>query len=121
MLKRILVLDNNQLILDTIQEALLYDKFEVKITTDSKNIIENIQSYKPHLVILDYKNTGPKGDAICRQIKNNPHLNDTPVIMCSAYLNDNDSDMELCGCDAIISKPFGLVELLEKVNNLVYC
>lgn len=118
MLKRILVLDNNQLILDTIQEALLYEKFEVKITTDSKDIIENIQLYKPHLVILDYKVSGPKGDAICRQIKNNPHLNDTPVIICSAYLNDN--DMELCGCDAVISKPFGLAELLDKVNNLVY-
>lgn len=118
MLKRILVLDDNQLILDTIEEALLYEKFEVKITTDSKDIIENIQSYKPDLVILDYKHTGPKGDAICRQIKNNPKLTDTPVIICSAYLNENTA--ELCGCDAIISKPFGLAELLDKVNNLVY-
>jgi DNA-binding response OmpR family regulator len=119
MLKRILVLDDSQVILDTIKEVLLYEKFEVKITTESKNIIETIKEYKPHLVILDYKHTGPKGDAICRQIKNNPHINDTPVIICSAYLS-YDVDMELCGCDAIIAKPFGMAELTDKVNNLVY-
>ncbi|TWI94205.1 response regulator receiver domain-containing protein [Mucilaginibacter frigoritolerans] len=118
MLKRILVLDDSQVILDTIKEVLLYEKFEVKITKESKDIIETIKEYKPHLVILDYKNTGPKGDAICRQIKNNPTINDTPVIICSAYLNED--DMALCGCDATISKPFGIEELTDKVNNLVY-
>ncbi len=117
MLKRILVLDDNQDILDIIKEALLYEKFEVKITSESANIMEVIDSYKPDLIMLDYKLNGPNGDDICRQIKTHPRFYDIPVIICSAYLNNN--NMPVCGCDAIIAKPFGLEELIEKVTALV--
>ena len=111
------MLDDNQDILDIIKEALSYEKFEVKITSSSDHIIDAIQKYKPDLVILDYKLNGPKGDDICRQIKTHHQLYDIPVIICSAYLNKN--DLLTCGCDAIIAKPFGLEELIDKVNGLV--
>ena len=118
MLKRILMLDDSPDILDIVKEALSYAKFEVNITTDSENFMETIKNFKPDLLILDYKLHGPKGDEICRQVKNSNQLFDIPVIICSAYLNDGDTIS--CGCDAIIVKPFGLDELMEKVNNLVY-
>jgi DNA-binding response OmpR family regulator len=117
MLKRIFVLDDNQDILDIIKEALSYEKFEVNITSDCKDIIEAVKSFRPDLVILDYKLSGPNGDDICRQIKSHPQLFETPVIICSAYLNKD--DLLACGCDAIIAKPFGLEELVDKVNGLV--
>jgi len=118
MLKRILVLDDNQDILDIVKEALLYEKFEVNITTKAHRIIETIQTFKPDLVMVDYKLNGYKGDDICRQIKMHPQLHNTPVIICSAYL-DNNIDLLTCGCDAIIAKPFGLEELIDKVNGLI--
>ena len=117
MLKRILVLDDNPDILDVVKEALSYEQFEVKITSDSKNIIETINTYRPDLVMLDYKLNGTDGKHICRQLKIHPELNNIPVIICSAYLHKN--DFLTCGCDAIIAKPFGLQELLEKVGKLV--
>jgi DNA-binding response OmpR family regulator len=118
MLKRILVLDDNQDILDVIKEALLYEKFEVKVTSNSKQFMELVKSYNPDLVILDYKLNGPNGNQICRQIKAHHQLYFTPVIICSAYL-DNNIDLLTCGCDATIAKPFGLEELLDKVNGLI--
>jgi DNA-binding response OmpR family regulator len=118
MIKRILVLDDNQDILEFIREALLYEKFEVFITSNCEHIIETIQTYQPDLVILDYKLNGPNGDDICQQIKTHPQLYNIPVIICSAYLNKNTNPLN-CDCDAIIAKPFGLEELLEKVNRLI--
>ena|ERR1700761_7786435 len=118
MLKRILVLDDSQDILDIVKETLSYEKFEVKTTSSSDHIIDTLQTYRPDLVILDYKQTGPKGDDICRDIKAHPNLQNTPVIICSAYLANN--DLSQCGCDATIAKPFGLNELLDKVKTLVY-
>ncbi len=118
MLKRILMLDDNPDILDVVKEALLYEKFEVNITTNGNNFMETIKKYKPDLVILDYKLHGQKGDEICRQIKRHDVLYDIPVIICSAYLNKDDAIN--CGCDAVITKPFGLEELMDKVNGLVY-
>ncbi|MDP9080855.1 MAG: response regulator [Bacteroidota bacterium] len=118
MLKRILMLDDNLDILDIVKEALLYEHFEVRITSDGDNIIQAILSYEPDLVMLDYKLNGNSGDDICRQLKAHHQLNNIPVIICSAYLNKN--DLLSCGCDAIITKPFGLEELVNTVNGLVY-
>jgi len=118
MLKRIFVLDDNQDILDIIKEVLSYEKFEVKITSNSEQIIENLKTYHPDLVILDYKLNRNKGDEICRQIKTDYQLYNTPVIICSAYL-DNNINLLTCGCDATIAKPFGLDELIDKVNGLI--
>jgi DNA-binding response OmpR family regulator len=117
MLKRILVLDDNQDILDTINEALSYEKFEVKAITRSEHIIDTLQTYKADLVILDYKLNGPNGCDICNQIKAHPQLAHLPVIICSAYLTIN--PLTGCNCDATIAKPFGLNELLDKVNRLL--
>jgi DNA-binding response OmpR family regulator len=118
MLKRILMLDDNQDILDVVKEALLYERFEVTVTSETENIIEIILAYKPDLLILDYKLNGTRGDDICRQVKAHNQLNNIPVIICSAYLNKD--NLLVCGCDAIISKPFGLDELMDTVNGLVY-
>jgi DNA-binding response OmpR family regulator len=118
MLKRILMLDDNQDILDVVKEALLYERFEVTVTSETENIIEIILAYKPDLLILDYKLNGTRGDDICRQVKAHNQINNIPVIICSAYLNKD--NLLVCGCDAIISKPFGLDELMDTVNGLVY-
>jgi DNA-binding response OmpR family regulator len=118
MLKRILVLDENPVTLDIVKEALSYERFEVKITSDSHNFMEAVRAFRPDLLILDYKYHGPKGDEICRQIKSHRYLFDIPVIICSAYIGKNEA-LE-CGCDAVIAKPFGLAELMDKVNGLVY-
>jgi DNA-binding response OmpR family regulator len=119
MRKRILVLDDDAATLDIVKEVLSYEKFEVKVTSDSDNFIEAVKTYRPHLLILDYKHHGPKGDELCRQVKNHKSLFDIPVIICSAYIRPD--EILTCGCDAIIAKPFGLTELIEKVNGLVYC
>jgi len=117
MRKRILMLDDNQDILDVVKEALSYERFEVTIASETENIMENISNYKPDLLMLDYKMAGLRGDDICRQVKAHPTLNNIPVIICSAYLNKD--DILTCGCDAIITKPFGLDELIETVNGLL--
>ena len=112
------MLDDNQDVLDIVKEALSYERFEVTITSETENIIENIQAYMPDLLMLDYKMSGTRGDEICREVKAHPQLNNIPVIICSAYLNKD--DLLACGCDAIIAKPFGLEELVDTVNGLVY-
>jgi DNA-binding response OmpR family regulator len=119
MLKRILVLDDNQDILEIVSEALSYEQFEVKGTNESKKVMPLIDEFVPDLVILDYRIAGENGGEICRQIKSHPKFYDTPVIIFSAYIN-HDDDVFAYGCDAVINKPFDLMELIEKVNNLIY-
>ncbi|MHB8206481.1 response regulator [Mucilaginibacter sp.] len=118
MLKRILVLDDNQDILDVVQETLAYEQFNVKSITQGVEVLPMVEEFLPDLVILDYRVAGANGGEICRQIKTHPKFNTIPVIIFSAYIN-RESELLAYGCDAIISKPFDLTELMEKVNNLV--
>jgi two-component system alkaline phosphatase synthesis response regulator PhoP len=119
MLKRILVLDDNQDILEVVHETLSYEKFEVKSTSESKDVLPFVEEFNPDLVILDYRVAGANGGEICRQIKSHPKFGNTPVIIFSAYINRED-ELYIYGCDAIINKPFDLKELVDKVNNLIY-
>lgn len=118
MLKRILVLDNNQGILDVVEEALSYEKFQVLITSDSCNIIEIAKIFRPDLFILDDKFVGWRNDELSRQIKWDPQLGNVPVMLCSTHF-PHDADYSAMAYDDIIAKPFGLDELVNKVNNLI--
>jgi DNA-binding response OmpR family regulator len=118
MAKRILVLDDNQDLLDVVHETLTYEDFEVQSTSQSDTIISLAETFIPDLVILDYRINGVNGGEMCMQIKSHPRFKNTPVIIYSAYIN-HDSELLAYGCDAIISKPFDLTELVEKINSLL--
>ncbi len=118
MLNRILVLDDNKDVLDVVEETLSYENYQVLVTSDGQNIIEIAKIFRPDLFILDYKAIGRTSEDICRQIKWHPLFGQVPVILSSAYYHRN-IDYSKMGCDDIIAKPFGLDELLGKVNQLV--
>ncbi|WP_299291863.1 hypothetical protein [uncultured Mucilaginibacter sp.] len=54
MLKKVLVLDNDQRILDVMQEALNYEAFDINTYDSTDDILDLIKKCKPNLLILDY-------------------------------------------------------------------
>lgn len=114
MLKRILVLDDNMDILEMVHEVLTYEQFEVKSTSDSSCIVPLAEDYNPDLIILDYKLIDGNGGEICRTFKSHKVLHAVPVIIFSAYTNN--VNFYSFGCDAVISKPFDLTDLIDTVN-----
>jgi len=118
MLKKILVLDDNEDILEIVHEVLSYAQFEVKSISESDRCMELMEEFSPDLVLLDFRVSGANGGEICRQIKSHPKFNNVPVIIFSAYINHT-AEILAYGCDAVINKPFDLFELIDKVNNLI--
>lgn len=118
MLKRILVLDDNEDILEVVHEALSYASFEVKSISESRQLMPLMDEFAPDLLLLDYRMSGLNGGEICRIIKAHPKYTNTPVIIFSAYISDHHQIIAY-GCDAVINKPFDLVELISKVSELV--
>jgi DNA-binding response OmpR family regulator len=116
MLKRILVLDDNMDILEMVHEVLTYEQFEVNSTSNSKGIVEIAEEYKPDLIILDYKLLDDNGGEICRTFKSHKALHQIPVIIFSAYLNQN-IDFYTFGCNAVIAKPFDLDDFISTINH----
>jgi len=117
-MKKVLVLDNDEGVLDVMREALNYEGFDVKIIEETDNIFSVINSYNPDLIILDYILSGINGGEICHQIKANPKTTDLPVIIMSAYPRVIKS-LGYYGCDDFIAKPFDLDDITERIKNLI--
>ena len=118
MAKRLLIIDNDPEVLNVMQEALVYEGFEVKILEETDGVFAVIADYQPDLILIDYILNGINGGETCHQIKANPQTGHIPVIIVSAYSKVILS-LGNYGSDAFLAKPFGLTELVQVVNDML--
>lgn len=116
--KKILILDDNEDILEMVKEAMLSEGYTVESTTNTDDIIELVKAHKPDLVLMDYLLPRINGGELCYQIKNYPDTAHIPVVMVSAYPRVLES-LGNYGSDAFIAKPFSLDELTGTVKDLL--
>jgi CheY-like chemotaxis protein len=84
MAKKILILDNNELMIEVMTYILTANGYDVVSFSDAGNIFNNIKATHPDLIILDVLLPGMDGHDICRLIKLNRDTKNLPVIICSA-------------------------------------
>ena len=120
--KRILVVDDDPIIVETIVQALEDDEYDYEVISASDGFEAGIQvsHFKPHLLILDIMMPDIKGYEVCKKIKENPDTQNTKIIVLSAYLDEEKfKKMKEYGADACFSKPFPLPQLKEEVARLL--
>jgi len=118
MIKRVLVINDANDSLKMVEEALAYEHFEVKIIADDEAIMPALATFKPDLLIIDHKLATAFSANSYGKIKADPRFENISVIICSAYVHTDDECISGCECDAVIAKPFGLQELLDKIKHL---
>ena len=114
--KKILVVDDDPIIVETIVQALEEDEFDYEVISASDGFEAGLQvnHFAPHLLILDIMMPDIKGYEVCQKIKSNPDTKDTKIIVLSAYLDEEKfKKMKEHGADACFSKPFPLPQLME--------
>lgn len=120
--RRILVVDDDPIIVETLVMGLSEDEhhYLVDSAMDGFEAGLKVQSFKPHVVILDIMMPGIKGYEVCRRIKANPATRKTKVIVLSAYLDKDKFDrMEENGADICFCKPLPLPRLKEEVARIL--
>lgn len=120
--KRILVVDDDPIIVETIVQALEEDEFDYEVISAADGFEAGLQvnHFQPNLMILDIMMPDIKGNEVCRRIKSNPETRDTKIIVLSAYLDDEKfEEMKSYGADMCFSKPLPLPQLKEEVARLL--
>jgi excisionase family DNA binding protein len=120
--KKILVVDDDPIIVETIVQALEEDEFDYEVISASDGFEAGLQvhHFAPHLLILDIMMPDIKGYEVCKKIKGNPETRQTKIIVLSAYLDEEKfKKMKENGADACFSKPFPLPQLKEEVARLL--
>ena len=81
---KILVVDDDQSILDSMEIALSLKDYEVETTTRGEETFSKIRSFKPDLIFMDVYLSGMDGREITKKIKEDENTKDIPVIIFSA-------------------------------------
>ena len=118
MAKKILVIEDDKDIRDTIVYILEEDGYEVLSSGDSK-ILRKVTEHNPNLILMDNWLTEWKSDAngqqLSKELKTNPQTKHIPVIIISAVNNIKEIAEEGLA-DSYLKKPFDMTELLDLVK-----
>jgi len=120
--KKILVVDDDKIIVETLVQALEEDQYgyDVYSAADGFEARLQIAHFKPDLLILDIRMPNIDGYEVCRKIKSTPAGKETKVIVLSAYLDGEAFEqMRTYGADACFSKPLQLAQMKCEVAKLL--
>lgn len=113
--KRIVVIEDDDLVRDTVKLILETRGFEVCLSSNGNNVGAIIKDFKPHIVLTDIYLGKADGRKICQQIKSNPETSHIPVIVMSGAA-DIYSSIEDFGANDIVLKPFDEQTLLNRLQ-----
>lgn len=111
---RILVIEDEPALLDTLSYSLNRQGYQVLTATDGRQGLALARSEHPDLLILDLLLPGMDGLEVCRTLR---QTDDLPIIMLTALADEIDKVVGLeVGADDYLTKPFSMRELLARVR-----
>jgi two-component system response regulator RegX3 len=113
-LGRILVVEDEESLADSVRYNLEREGYAVSVATDGRRALERFRAESPSLVILDLMLPEISGLDVCRMIRTD---SDVPIIMVTAKDSEADkvTGLEL-GADDYVTKPFSMRELISRVR-----
>lgn len=116
----ILLVDDDDLILDTIKMSLADQCYQFATATDGKEALKIVEQTPPSLVITDVTMPIMNGLDLCKSIKENYNTRLIPVIVVTAFDAFEDKIKAIkAGADEFLSKPFNTLELKVRINALL--
>ncbi len=115
--KRILVVDDEKLIVKGIRFSLEQDGMEVDTAYDGEEALEYARNNKYDLILLDVMLPKFTGFEVCQQIR---EFSNVPIIMLTAKSEDMDKILGLeYGADDYITKPFNILEVKARIKAIM--
>ena len=115
---KILVVEDQPDLAELLARNFVLEGFEVRTAGDGREVVPLVRSWRPDLVILDLMLPGMDGFEVLRGLRAEHQR--LPVIILSARGEETDKIRGFrLDADQYVTKPFGLVELLERVHALL--
>ncbi|NFD54827.1 response regulator transcription factor [Clostridium botulinum] len=116
-MKKILIIEDDEVIREELQNFLIKYGYEVKAPIDLNNIIKYVENEHANLILLDINLPLYDGYYICREIRK---TSDVPIIIVTSRDSDVDELMSInLGADDFITKPYNTEILLARITNIL--
>jgi DNA-binding response OmpR family regulator len=118
---KVLIVDDERLLAETIEYNLQKAGFETVVAFDGENALQQARAHKPQLVILDLMLPKISGWEVCRALRQDPEFRTSaPILMLTARGEESDKVIGLeLGADDYLVKPFGMRELVARARALL--
>lgn len=117
MSRKVLVVDDEKLIVKGIRFSLEQDDMEVDCAYDGEEALEMAKRKEYDIILLDVMLPKIEGFDVCRQIR---EFSDVPIVMLTAKGEDMDKILGLeYGADDYITKPFNILEVKARIKAIM--
>ena len=117
MAKKVLVVDDEKLIVKGIRFSLEQDDMEVDCAYDGEEALEKVRQNRYDLILLDIMLPKLSGLEVCQQIR---EFSDVPIVMLTAKGEDMDKILGLeYGADDYVTKPFNILEVKARIKAIM--
>ena len=114
MSRKVLVVDDEKLIVKGVRFSLEQDGMEVDCAYDGEEALEKIKNNTYDIVLLDIMLPKMDGFEVCQQVR---EFSDVPILMLTAKGDDMDKILGLeYGADDYITKPFNILEVKARIK-----
>lgn len=115
--KRVLVVDDEKLIVKGIRFSLEQDSMQVDCAYDGEEALEYARNNEYDIILLDVMLPKLTGFEVCQQIR---EFSNVPIIMLTAKGDDMDKILGLeYGADDYITKPFNILEVKARIKAIM--
>ena len=118
---KILIIDDDRVIQDSLQEFFADAGYIVHLAADGISGFELINREKPDIIVTDILLPRMHGIALCEKIRSNDDLRNIPIILMTGVYKDVNLRMYVHKglADDFIEKPFRETELLSKIEHIL--
>jgi len=115
-----LIVEDEESILLSLEFLLTEEGYSVVTAQDGAAALNAAAAQAPDLVLLDVMLPHSDGFEVCRQMRANPLLKNTRIMMVTARGRESEVEHGLSlGADAFLIKPLSTRELMEKIRSLL--
>lgn len=117
---RIIIADDDEIVGEIAQDALIAAGHGVGLLPDGKNVIAVLRRKRPDLVILDCNMPEVNGLIVLRDMRNSVDLCDLPVLILTGRRSEQDVELAMfAGATDYLKKPFDPDELVFRVEQIL--
>ncbi len=120
MKKKILVVDDELIIVKLLTNRLTANGYDVVAAHDGEEALETVRQEEPDLILLDISLPKMNGDKVCELLKKDAKYSKIPIIILTASSQKVKAEkLKEAGADGYIVKPFKPEELLSEIRRLL--
>ena len=117
--RKVLIVDDEPNIVTALEFLLRRSGYDVRLATDGGQALQEVDAYRPDLVLLDVMMPVKSGYEVCQKMRERADLAQVKIVMLSAKGSEAEVNKGLSlGADLYLTKPFSTQELVATIDRL---